>query len=313
MKTGPRSAGYPYKILSKIATLELTEEIHLKLSLNTGTFVLTGYSLQQYIKLASDLGFEGVELWLDRDKLWPRILDKSGRRKVKEIVESYDLLITSILPDPFKQVKEWKIFEYTYDVAHPDPKKREASVKFYNTALDVASDLEAEVMIALPGVIEQPNLMLSPSSYRDHWDRAIESLKKCAKHAEDVGVCLGIENAVVCNFVDRPDEMLRMVRQVDSEYVKAYLDVANANVFFPPIDYIETLRDMLASCIHVSDNDGSYAYHLPIGMGKIDYKSVVEALTKIGWNGFLVPEVFYAEDPEGGVKKSKEALTKVLT
>jgi hexulose-6-phosphate isomerase len=154
--------------------------------------------------------------------------------------------------------------------------------------------------------------MSSKSSYRNHWDRAVESLKECSKHAEEVDVCLAIENAVVCNFVDRPEELLKMVRQVGSDHVKVYLDLANANAFFPPVDYLETLRDSLCTCIHVSDNDGSYPAHLPIGMGTIDYRKCIDKLREIGWDGYLVPEVFYGKDPVAGVRKSKQALTGLL-
>ena len=66
---------------------------------------------------------------------------------------------------------------------------------------------------------------------------------------------------MVCNFVDRPEELLKMTREVGSQYVKAYVDLANGNAFAPPVEYIYLLRDSLCSCIHVSDNDGSYPSH----------------------------------------------------
>jgi len=285
----------------------------LKLAFETGSLLLFGYRFEEYVKLASEMKFDAVELWCDRKKLWPALIKPAERKKIKESIAQYGLKLASILPDPFLTVRQWKLFEFNVNIAHPNAKARKRSVQFYKTALDVGMDLDVEVVLALPGVIEQPNLMLSKSSYRNHWERAIESLKECSKHAENVGVCLAIENAVVCNFGDRPEELLKMVQQVGSEYVKVYLDIANGNVFFPPKDYLEMLHDSLASCIHVSDNDGSYPSHLPIGMGTIDFKSCIESLKRFGWDGYLVPETFYAKDPEFGVRKSKQVLDELLS
>lgn len=285
----------------------------MKLAFETGSFLLFGYRFEDYMRLASEMKFDAVELWCDRKKLWPALVKPAERKKIKESITQYGLKVASILPDPFLRVRQWKLFEFSVNISHPSAKARKRSVEFYKTALDVGADLGVEVVLALPGVIEQPNLMLSKSSYRNHWERAIESLKECSKHAQNVGVCLAIENAVVCNFGDRPEELLKMVQQVGSEYVKVYLDIANGNVFFPPKDYLEMLHGSLASCIHVSDNDGSYPSHLPIGMGTIDFKNCIETLKRFGWDGYLVPETFYAKDPEFGVRKSKEVLDELLS
>jgi hexulose-6-phosphate isomerase len=286
--------------------------ILLKVAFETGSLSLYGYRLEECMQFASDLKFDSVELWCDKKNLWPKLLKPVERRKIKESIDRYGMKAVSILPDPFGKVRQWKYFDFKINVAHPSAKIRNDSMKFYNAALDVGRDLEAEVVLALPGAIGQPIMMASKSSFRNHWDRAVESFKECAKHAEDVGVCLGIENAVVCNFVDRPEELLKMTREVGSQYVKAYVDLANGNAFAPPVEYIHLLRDSLCKCIHVSDNDGSYPSHLPIGMGTIDFRSCIEALRGIGWDGYLVPETFYQKNPKDGVRKSKEALLRLL-
>jgi len=285
----------------------------LKLAFETGSLSLYGYRYEDYMQFASDMKFDSVELWCDKKDLWPRLLKPVQRKKIKESIDQFGMKVISILPDPFLRVRQWKFFDFKVNVAHPSAKMRRDSIRFYNTALDVGRDLGAEVVLALPGAIEQPSMMASKSSFKNHWDRAIESLKECAKHAEDVGVRLGVENAVVCNFVDRPEELLKMIKQVGSEYVKAYMDLANGNAFAPPLEYIELLRDSLCSCIHVSDNDGSSASHLPIGMGTIDFRSCIEALKRVGWDGYLVPETFYAKNPKDGVRRSKDALLGLLS
>jgi len=279
----------------------------VKLSVNVGSFALEGYGFKRHVELASKLGFQAVELWIDRKNLWPLKLKKPLRQRALQVIKSYGLTVTSLCPIPFS-AKKWEEFGFEFNLADQDPGRRRMAVKFYNSALDLASNLGAKAIIVLPGKMEEPNLMKSKASFRNYFERAVESLKDCSRHAEGVGVCLGVENAVVGNFIDRPEEMASIVDEVSSEYVKAYLDISNANVFFPPTRYIETLRGRLLGCIHVSDNDGTYAWHLPIGMGKIDYRGVIQKLKEIHWDGYLVPEIFYSKDPVKGVRDSKVKL-----
>jgi hypothetical protein len=118
--------------------------------------------------------FDSVELWCDKKDLWPRLLKPVQRKKIKESIDQYGMKVVSILPDPFLKVRRWKFFDFKVNVAHPSTKMRRDSIRFYNTALDVGRDLDAEVVLALPGAIEQPNMMASKSSFRNHWDRAID-------------------------------------------------------------------------------------------------------------------------------------------
>jgi sugar phosphate isomerase/epimerase len=48
-------------------------------------------------------------------------------------------------------------------------------------------------------------------------------------------------------------------------------------------------------------------------MGTIDFRSCIEALKRVGWDGYLVPEIFYAKNPKDGVRRSKDALLGLLS
>lgn len=283
----------------------------MEVALQAGTFAKFRYSLDELIAIAEKLKIKSMELWIDEEHFWPA---KTGRKEVSEALsklKSHGIKVTSLCPIPFKSTN-WQEFDFEYDLASQDESLRARAVEWYKSTIDLASAFEAETVIVLPGKVKEPDFMKSKYSYRQHWDQAIKSLKECASYAQDVGVTLGIENAVVCNYINLPGEIRRMVDEVGSESVKAYLDIANANVFLPPEFYIEELRGKLCNTIHVTDNDGSYPYHLPIGMGTIDYGKVIKLLKEIGWDGYLLPEIFYDEDPVGGVKKSKEALEKII-
>jgi sugar phosphate isomerase/epimerase len=283
----------------------------LELAFETGSLATAGYSLEDYVRVASDLGFKYVEFWVDRNNLWPYTSTEEDRRRAIEFLSSHGLEVVSTCPVPFS-AEGWERFEFEYNLAHPTEDEREKAVKFVKDSADLTRALGGHVMIVLPGKIELPQFMESKTSYRKYFEQVVKSMKECAGHAEETGVTLGLENAVVGSIGDFPEELRKMVEAVGSEHVKVYLDVANANAYFPPVEYIRALKDILVDAIHITDNDGSHANHLPIGMGTIDFKEVLAELKASGWNGYLIPEVFYAEDPVNGVKQSKEKLQELI-
>ena len=284
----------------------------MEVALQMGTFTRVGYGFEKCLEIANSLGIKYMELWIDRDNFWPEKTSKEELSEALSRARSYGVKMISMCPIPFKAEK-WEEFVFEFDLASRDEPNREKAVKWYKSVIDMATRLEAKTIIVLPGKVEEPNFMKSKQSYRQHWEQAVKSLKELAKYAEDNGVCLGVENAVVCNYINLPGELKVMVDEVGSDYVKAYLDVANANVFLPPEIYVRELKGKLCDAIHATDNDGSYPYHLPVGMGTINYERIFSLLKEIGWNGYVVPEIFYDEDPIGGLKRSKEAFEKIIS
>ncbi|MEM3079609.1 MAG: sugar phosphate isomerase/epimerase family protein, partial [Thermoproteota archaeon] len=260
----------------------------MQLAFETGSLATAGFSVEDYLKVASNLGFKYVEFWIDRGNLWPYTAGEKEKNRVRELLSSFGLEVVSTCPIPFS-AERWEKFEFEFNLAHPVKEERKKAIEFIKDSVNLTRELGGCVMITLPGKVEQPSFMESQTSYRRYFEQAVESLKECAQLARDAGVTLGVENAVVGNFIDLPEEMLRLLEAVGSEYVKAYLDVANANVYHPPLEYIHALRGWLANCMHITDNDGSHAHHLPIGMGTIDFKTILKELKATGWDGYLIP------------------------
>jgi L-ribulose-5-phosphate 3-epimerase len=283
----------------------------MEIAVEMGSLLTEGFSLRESVEAASKLGFKSVEFWIDRNNLWPLSASKEEVRAARDMLESTGMRCISTCPIPFKAVS-WEIFEFEFNLADPDEDSRGKAVEFFKKAIDVSAMLGAELVLIPPGKIEQPNFMQSKVSYRRHMDQLVKSIRECAAHALDLGITLGIENTVVGNFLDTPYELKRAAERAASKNVKVYLDVANANIFHPPVEYIMELKGLLANCIHITDNDGNYAHHLPIGMGNIDFQEVISALKQIGWDGYLIPEIFYKEDPIEGLRISKEKLERMI-
>ncbi|MBS7644659.1 sugar phosphate isomerase/epimerase [Candidatus Bathyarchaeota archaeon] len=283
----------------------------MDIAMETGSLVTEGFSLRESIEAALKLGFKAVELWMDKNNLWPLSASKEEIESTRDMLKSMGIRCISTCPIPFK-AESWEIFSFEFNLADPNDRDRSRAVEFFKRAIDISAQLGAELVLIPPGKIEQPNFMQSKVSYRKYMEQLVRSIRECATHALDLGLTLGIENTVVGNFCDTPYELKRAVERTALRNVKVYLDVANANIFHPPVEYILELKDLLANCIHITDNDGSYAYHLPIGMGSIDFLEVVSTLREIGWDGYLIPEIFYKDNPLEGLRISKERLEGLL-
>lgn len=282
----------------------------MELALNLGSLITAGYSYLEALDAAERLGFRFIELWVDEAHLWPYNTTPQQRREALEALKARGLKAVSLCPLPF-HTENWIDFHYTYNLADPEEEARKRAVKFYRDIMAEAVELEAPRVLTMPGQVREPNFMKGPT-YRTYWEQMVRSLRELARQAEDLGVTLGLENTVVGGFVDRPEELLLAVEEVGSPRVRVYLDVANANTFYPPLHYIEVLEGQLIDLLHVPDNDGRTPQHLPPGRGDIDFPAIIRALREDGWDGYLIPEIFYAEDPLGGLRESRDHLSHLI-
>lgn len=283
----------------------------MRLALGTGSLTTSGFNLDRCLETAEELGFEFLDLWMDRENLWPLGLRREQERVTIEKISQRGLKVISTCPILFKTT-DWIDFEYEFNLAHPDDSERRKAVDFVKGCMELSKALQSRTMLVLPGKIDQPEFMKSKVPYRAYFAQAVKSLKECAEHASHLELTLGIENAVIGNFADTPGEIHALLNAVDSDWVKAYVDTANANVFYPPEEYVEVLRGKLVNCIHISDNDGTRSDHLPVGMGSIDFPRFLKILKNSDWDGYLVLETFYSENPIAGLKMSKERLSNIM-
>lgn len=168
---------------------------------------------------------------------------------------------------------------------------RKASVQQMKRSIDLARDLDAEVVVVHPGQM--------PILRRDLEEAILgynlESLAECADYAKDCGVSMCVENMPRIEgllFQDLED-LDHLVREIDAHIT---LDVGHAHNNNIPT--AEMLRSSRVKHVHLSDNDGSFDQHDALGSADIDFKSLMRDLQKKNFQGILVVEVKSAEDVE---------------
>ena len=109
-------------------------------------------------------------------------------------------------------------------------------------------------------------------------EAVVAALRRLAPAAEKAGVVLALESYLSAA------ENMAILENVGSPAVKVYYDVGNSQaVGHPVVEEIRRLGDRIAE-IHAKDTKGLY------GRGSMDFPSVREAMSAIGYRGWLVIE-----------------------
>jgi hexulose-6-phosphate isomerase len=176
----------------------------------------------------------------------------------------------------------------------------------------MATSLQCGALLIVPGRVGAGARFEVP--YETTWQRFTAELSKVIPTAENAKVILGIEN-VSNRFLVSPLEMRAFIDQFKSPWLRSHFDVGNVMYFGYPQDWILTLGPRIQR-VHVKDRKavpGPDSAAVGLLGGDVDWKSVMTALVKVGYRGFISPEI--ANDPSdpGQLRKVSEDLDKILS
>jgi len=117
-----------------------------------------------------------------------------------------------------------------------------------------------------------------------------EVLKFCRKY--DVKIALeNIDGN--CRYGAKISDLIEVIEALSDEYIGVCLDTSHANLAAYPNRVDEAVLEAGSYIIatHLSDNLGEKDDHLMLGRGKIDWKKVLEAFRKVGYNKPLNLEI----------------------
>lgn len=162
-----------------------------------------------------------------------------------------------------------------WSVSNLNEPLRQAAVDGVKRALDMADAIDAVGVVVHGGASTER----FPDHVNEHERRqAVTSLRECARHAEQAGVPLCLENQRQCPGVRRhtatPDRFRAFIDDigVDSEFFKLTLDVGHAKAStHPASDYVEEFGERI-HLVHLHDNDGTADDHDPLP----DFRSVAK-------------------------------------
>lgn len=254
----------------------------MNLKLATGDYSFPSLEWKQALRLARDIGVEGVDIALFAGRSHLRPADvlrapSSAAAQISTTVRQHDLEVAGIFGQP------GTVFEENA-MNHPDPAVRAKATEFFYRILEFTARCNASHLTLLPGV---------HFPAESHWDslkRAGEELSWRTETAKKVGVVLCVEPHIG-SLVPTPDLARKLLDLVPG--LTLALDYSHFTYQGISDDEIEPLLNFAAH-FHAR---GACHGKLQASMthNTIDFARAVRGLRKINYSGYIVLEYVWTE------------------
>lgn len=233
----------------------------------------------------------------------PENMNAQKRRELLDIAKSHGLVFSALCGD----------LGQGFGNAENNPALIEKSKRI----LDLAKDLETNVVTTHIGVIPQ-------DSMHPRYQIMQEACAELSRYADTVDAHFAIETG------PEPAKTLKsFLDSLGSRGVAVNLDPANFVMVTgdDPVQAVYTLKDYIVHThakdgikLHDSDpeviygiiedviQEGSYFRELPLGKGDVPFPQYLDALTDIGYRGFLTIEREVGSDPAGDISLAIQYL-----
>ena len=257
--------------------------------------------LEKCFDQARKAGFEGVEVPIRGEinlRSTPEQLKRVGGAAHASGVEIVCMWASEALSE------DW--------LNHPDPAARARGVEGVKRSIDIAHTLGVGALLTIPGRVGSGAKLAV--GYEDTWKRCTAEMEKLVPVAAQAKVVLAIEN-VWNKFLVSPLEMRAFVDQFKSPWVQAFFDIGNVMQFGYPEDWILTLGRRIAR-LHLKDYKLSaraeQGRFVGLMEGDVNWKAVMAALVKVGYRGWLSPEISHDPNDPDQLKKLSATVDRIL-
>jgi hydroxypyruvate isomerase len=266
-------------------TITKTQNLHkdlliMKFGFRTGGF--RNWKIEDILKEFARIGFDGVELCLESPDMRPENFTKTRANEIKHLMKDLGLEIASI--------------SYHGDV-EPIEQRRLNTFK----AIEITNWLGADVLIINGERIKE-------DEKEKQWDDFVKRLKDLTASAEKHGVYIAIEPEPLL-LVSDTEEMIRMIKAVNSPNLKVNLDIGHAYITDHSLtDSIKKLGKSIVHA-HIEDIKDKVHNHLELGEGDIDFAATHKTFKEIGYSGYYVVDLFrLGDDPSRVANRTLKAL-----
>ncbi|WP_167133187.1 sugar phosphate isomerase/epimerase family protein [Paramicrobacterium chengjingii] len=171
----------------------------------------------------------------------------------------------------------------------PSNEFRELSVKAMVSELEIAADIGAPLVIAMPG--RRHALSPAPDEACRWWlDRALHTL---VTRGEQLGVSLALETNPY-GYIGSAQQLIEVTDRFDSPWLGIAYDVANTINVERAADGVRTAAPRL-KIAHMSDTWRDRWAHTSPGRGHVDFGAYADALREVGYKGPTIYELIDME------------------
>lgn len=222
-----------------------------------------------------DVGPDGMALdpagvSVEDDDIWSATDREDFRRHAAE----HGIAVPSLCPS---------YLNFRPGLTAADGEERAAVVSELRRLVAAASDLGARTVLV-------PFFLDAAIENTAQRRRVAGAIEPAARAAESAGVTLALETSLPAG------ENRALLDAIDSPRVQLYYDVGNATRYgYDPGVELRELADRLAGQIHLKD--GTESGDSLLGEGRVGFGAVGDALGAIDYDGWLVLETIYGDDP----------------
>lgn len=257
------------------------------------------WKIEDVFECAAEIGYEAVEI--APFTLCESVADisKDERDKIRKASDEFNIEVAGL---------HWLLVSPKgLYVNHPDSEIREKTKEYFMELIKFCSELDGRIMVI--GSPKERNVVES-LTFQQAWDYAKETFSESAKYAQELDIVLCMEplSSDQTNFINLPEEAVKMIEEVDNPNFELILDVYSSSK--EDVDIPSTIRKHAEHLAHFHSNDDNG--YLP-GSGSVDYPSIISALKETNYSGYLSTEVFNFEpDPVTIARKSYNFLSSLL-
>ena len=267
--------------------------------------------LAESLKLAGELGFSGVQIYATTGEFSPETLTAERKTEIKNFLKESNLEISALCGD---------MGGYGYQIEEDNPERIEKT----KAIIDLAVEFGTSVITTHIGVI--PN---DRSHHR--YQTMLKALNACGSYAKEKGVTLAIETG------PETAPTLKMFLDDTVGGVGVNLDPANFVMVTgqDPVEAVELLGSYIVHT-HIKDgimlkktdpqiiydcfaeggiealNIADYFIETPLGEGHVDFPKYIEALRKVGFDGYLTIERETGADPKADIVIARDMVRNIL-
>ena len=252
-------------------------------------FSIIERDVQAAFTFLKNCGYAGVEL-----NLTPDVLNRLD--ELEPILLSNELVVPAFLTGA--------AYEEGLCLSSPDPGIRQRTVECLKSYLDIARRFSAILVVGLLQGLRSDEADTEVAN-----QRIIAGLREVGLAALDQGVELVIEpvNHLQVGFNNSLAEVQQLITAIDVPAFKPMLDTIHMNIeetsMTEPVHRCGESLDY----VHLCESNAGI-----LGDGHINFKSVLQALKSIGYEGFASVKVYRKASFEEGARSSLEFLQSQL-
>lgn len=240
---------------------------------------------RQGIRTAKELGADGFQIYCIAGDMAPENMTADDRRDFKAFVSGLGLEISALCGDLGK--------------GFLNAEANRTTLPRYRKFIDLAVDLDVRIVTSHIG-------RLPDDSSAAEWAIGLEALADLGRYAEERGCIFAMETGP-----EEPIVLRRFLDAIGNKGVGANYDPANL-IMLGPFDHIGGVRVLNEYIVHTHAKDGiclmsdvsaaglqvkSSFLEVPLGEGSVAFPHYLQALDRIGYQGYLTIEREVGDNP----------------